>query len=139
MASSSAVLIPATTAARIFSRAACTTSPAARIFTSCSGVLYWISRSLLRTLSTVRAQRVNRSHRDVFHKPGRIDADQLALRAVEVDQRRGLVGVFTQPVRDRLGLVVIALIELAAAPVAHAIDGRRIEFDVPGLAASRAR
>src|SRR5215475_1678217 len=93
IASRSAVLTPGATAVRIFSSAALTTRPAARIFTSWSTLLYWMSRLLLRTLPTVRAQGVDRPLRDVFDKSGGVDADKLSLRAVEVDQRRGFRGV----------------------------------------------
>ena len=41
-------------------------------------------------LSPVRPQRVDRPDGDVLHRTGRVDADQLALGAVEVDQRRGV-------------------------------------------------
>ena len=47
-ASRSAVLTPAATASRVAASAAVTTSPAARIFSICSGVLYSISSARRR-------------------------------------------------------------------------------------------
>src|SRR5690348_8841021 len=98
IASRSAVDTPGATAARIRSSAACTTNPAARILTSCSGVF-----SCTPTLPTVRAERVDRPHRDVFHQARGVDADELALAAVELDQRGGLLGVLHEALGDRLG------------------------------------
>src|SRR5256885_10811055 len=117
-ASRSAVLTPGATASRSLASALATTRPASRIRTNWSGVLYWMSRLGVRTLSTVRAERVDRPDRDVLHGTGGVDADQLALRPVVVDQRSGLLRVLPQALGDDLGLVVVALVQLAAAPVA---------------------
>ena len=65
------------------------------------------------TSAAVRPQRVDGADRDVLHRAGRVDADQLALGAVVVDERRGLLGVLPQPGGDGLRLVVVALEQLA--------------------------
>src|SRR5581483_5526204 len=137
-ASRSAVLTPGATASRSLASAVATTRPASRILTSWSGVLYWMSRLGVRTLSTVRAQRVDRPYRHILDRSGGVDADQLALGAVVVDQRRGLLGVLPQALGDHLGLVVVALVQVAAAPVAQVGAARRLEFDVPDLPAAPA-
>src|SRR6266536_6568200 len=134
-ASRSPVLTPGATAAASLASVAATSWPASRILISCSGVLYWISRLWARTLSTVRAQGVDRPQRHILDRTGRVDAHQLALGAVVVHQRRGLVRVFPQPLQDDVGLVVVALVQLAAAPVADIRPARRLELDVPDLAA----
>ncbi len=74
--------------------------------------------------AAVRAQGVDRADRDVLDRSGGVDAHQLALRAVVVDERRRFAGVDLQALGDRLGLVVVALEELAAAAVADALAGR---------------
>src|SRR2546421_4540314 len=137
-ASRSAVLTPGATAAPMRASAAAATRPAPRILVSCSGVLYSMSRLGVRTLSTVRAQRVDATNCDVLDRPGRVDTHQLALRAVVVDQRRGLVRVLAQPLRDDVRLVVVALVQLAAPPVADVDAGGRLELDVPDLVAAPA-
>src|SRR2546430_2581783 len=137
-ASRSAVLTPGATASRSRPSADATTRPASRILVNCSGVLYSMSRLGVRTLTTVRAQRVDATNCDVLDRPGRVDAHQLALRAVVVDQRRGLVRVLAQPLGDDIGLVVVALVQLAAAAVADLDVGGRLELDVPDLAAAPA-
>src|SRR3982750_1762940 len=91
-----------------------------------------------RMSASVRPQGVDRAHRDVLDRTGRVDTHQLALRPVEVDQRSGLVGVLDEPVGDRLGLVVVPLEELRPAAVADVVLAGRIEFDVPDLAAAAA-
>ena len=62
-------------------------------------------------------------------------ADQHAALGVEVDQRRGLLGVDLEPVPDGLGLVVVAQVQLAAAAVADAGLGGRVELEVPDVPA----
>src|SRR6185369_5665342 len=96
-------------------------------------------RLAVRTLPTVRAERVDRPDCDVFDQAGGVDANELALAAVEVDQRSGLFGILLEALRDGLGLIVVALVELAAAAVADAVVGRCVELDVPDLAAARRR
>src|SRR5690348_4906398 len=139
-ASRSTVETPGATASRSLSRVAATSRPAVRIFPIWAGVLYSMSHSRWRMLAplltTVRAERVDRAHSDVLYRPGGVDADQLALRAVVVDQRRGVARIHPQPLGDGLRLVVVALEQLAAAPVADALAGRRVELDVPDLAAA---
>src|SRR5215468_3164815 len=115
MASRSPVLTPGATASRSLASIAATTRPASRMRTNWSGVLYWMSRPGVRTLSTVRAEGVDRPYSHILDGTGRVDAHQLALRAVVVDQRRGLVGVLPQALGDHLGLVVVALVQLAVA------------------------
>src|SRR5437764_4115270 len=137
-ASRSAVLTPGATASASRARAAATTRPASPILANCSGVLYSMSSSGVRMSSTVRAQRVDRADRDVLDRAGGVDADQLALGAVVVDQRRGLVVVLAQPLGDHFGLVVVALVQVAAAAVADVPVGRRLELEVPDLAATPA-
>jgi len=56
--------------------------------------------------------------RDLFHRPGRVDAYQDALVGVEGDQRRRLGVVDLETVPDHLFLVIVALEELVAAVVA---------------------
>src|SRR3954471_21800938 len=109
MASRSAVETPGATAARIASSAAATTRPAPRMSSICSGVFSWMSSCGRRTSAAVRPQRVDGADRHVLDRPGRVDADQLALRAVVVHQRRRLLGVLDQADGDRLRLVVVAL------------------------------
>ena len=74
--------------------------------------------------SPVGPQGVDGPDGDVLDRAGGVDADQLALGAVVVDQRRGVPAVDAQPLGDGLGLVVVALVQLAAAPVADALVGR---------------
>src|ERR1043165_2722555 len=74
-----------------------------------------------RMSAPVRPEGVDGANRDVLDRAGRVDTHQLALRAVEVDQRRGLLGVLHQPVGDRLGLVVVALEQLRPAAVADVL------------------
>src|SRR5690242_13351934 len=138
IASSSAVDTPGATASRIAASAAATTSPAPRMSSICSGVFSWMSSCGRRTSAPVRPQRVDGTDRDVFDRPGRVDADQLALGAVEVHQRRRLLGVLDQADGDRLGLVVVPLEQLGAAPVADVLLAGGIELDVPDLAAPAA-
>src|SRR5204863_9509316 len=97
IASRSAVLTPGATAPASLASVAPTTRPASRIRVNCSGVLYSMSRLVVRTLSTVRAQRVDRPYRHILDWPGRVDPHQLALRAVVVDQRPRLARVLAQP------------------------------------------
>src|SRR5581483_10550262 len=137
-ASRSAVLTPGATASRSLASAVATTRPASRMRTSWSGVLYWMSRLGVRTLSTVRAQRVDRPYRHILDGTGRVDAHELALGAVVVDQGRGLVGVLAQALGDHFGLVVVALVQLPVAPVADVRPARRLELDVPDLPAAPA-
>src|SRR5438045_6507451 len=137
-ASRSAVLTPGATASASLASLAATTRPASRILVSCSGVLYSMSRLVVRTLSTVRAQRVDRPYRHILDRSGCVDPHQLALCAVVVDQRRGLLRVLAQPLGDDLGLVVVALVQLTAAAVAGLRLARRLELDVPDLAAAPA-
>src|ERR1700710_1558513 len=91
-----------------------------------------------RMSASVRPQRLDGAHGDVLDRPGGVDADELALSAEEVDQGRGLVPVLDQAGRDGLGLVVVALEQLGAAPVADVLFAGRVELDVPDLAAAPA-
>src|SRR5690349_4457218 len=131
MASSSPVDTPGATASRIAASAAATTRPAPRMSSICSGVFSWMSSWGRRTSAPVRPQRVDSADRHVLDRPGRVDTHQLALRAVVVHQRRGLLGVLHQADRDRLGLVVVTLEELRATPIADVVLAGRIELDVP--------
>src|SRR5689334_6762456 len=115
IASRSAVETPGATTSRMACSAAATTRPAPRIFSICSGVFSWMSSWGRRTSAPVGPQGVDGAHRDVLDRSGRVDPHQLALSAVEVDQRSGLVGVLDQPVGDRLGLVVVPLEQLRPA------------------------
>src|SRR3954469_17725174 len=56
-----------------------------------------------------------------------VEAPQQALLLVVVDQRLGLLMVRREPLLDHLRLVVLALLERAAAEVAHVVDLRGIE------------
>src|SRR5436190_8489402 len=136
IASRSPVDTPGATASRIASSAAATTRPAPRISSICSGVFSWMSSCGRRMSAPVRPQGVDGAHGHVLDRAGRVDPDQLALRTVEVDQRRGLLGVFDQAVGDRLGLVVVALEQLRPAAVADVLLAGRVELDVPDLAAA---
>src|SRR6185295_4890623 len=138
IASRSAVETPGATASRIASSAAATTRPAPRISSICSGVFSWMSSCERRMSAPVGPPRIDRADRDVLDRPGRVDAHELALRAEEVDQRRGLVGVLHQAVLDRVGLVVVPLEQLGATPVADVLLAGRVELDVPDLAATAA-
>src|SRR5690554_1572190 len=156
-ASRSAVLTPGATASRVAASASATTRPAARILRICATVLYWMSGSRRLRLTTpapassaasamsppggsasVRAESVDRPDGDALHGPGGVDANRLALRAVVVDQGRGVAGVDPQPFGHGLGPVVLALEQLPAAAVADPFPRRRIEVDVPDLAAAAA-
>src|SRR6185437_3178613 len=79
----------------------------------------------------VRLQGGQRALGDLFHRPGRVDADQDVLVRVESDQRRRLGAGDLQPVPDDLFLVVVALEELAAAVVADVRRGGRLVQQVP--------
>src|SRR4029450_5393074 len=136
IASRSAVETPGATASRIASSAAATTRPAPRIFSICSGVFSWMSSWGRRMSAPVRPQGVYGAHGDVLDRAGRVDTHQLALRAEEVDQGRGLLGVLDQAVGDRLGLVVVTLEQLRPAAVADVLLAGRVELDVPDLAAA---
>src|SRR4051812_41506290 len=92
-----------------------------------------------RMSASVRPQGVDGADRDVLDRPGRVDTHQLALGAVVVDQRRGLVRILDKAGRDGLRLVVVALEQLRPAPVADILLARRVELDVPDLAAAPAR
>src|SRR5215207_11310317 len=91
-----------------------------------------------RMSASVRPQGVDGANRDVLDRAGRVDAHQLALGAVEVDQRRGLLRVLDEPGGDGLGLVVVALEQLGATPVADVLFAGRVELDMPDLAAASA-
>src|SRR6185295_1607787 len=121
IASRSAVETPGATASRIASSAAATTRPAPRISSICSGDFSWMSSCGRRMSAPVRPQGVDGAYGHVLDRSGRVDPHQFALRAVEVDQRSGLLGVLDQAVRDRLGLVVVPLEQLRPAPVADVL------------------
>src|ERR1700728_1747440 len=80
-------------------------------------------------------QRAQRPVGDLLHRTGGVDAEQNALVRVERDQRLGLLLVHIQPVPDRLLTVVVALEQLAAAVITVLAARRRIEQDVPHVAA----
>src|SRR4051812_29145131 len=140
IASRSAVLTPGRTASRSGARVPATTRPAWRMRTICSGVLSSISSWCMGgpTSAAVGPQGVDRADGDVLDRAGGVDADQLALGAVEVDERRGVPGVDLEALRDRLGLVVVPLEEFATTAVADALAVGRVELDVPDLPAAAA-
>src|ERR1700760_3238528 len=146
MASSSPVLIPGRTASLSTESVRATTCPAAYMRAICSADLTWISGSLRsrmphlqlqrylatgRTSVHVRLQGGQRPLGDLFHRPGRVNADENVLVRVEGDQGRRLGAVNLQPVPDDLFLVVVALEELAAAVVADAHHGGRLIEHMP--------
>src|ERR1041384_5514779 len=111
IASSSAVETPGLAASRSLARVSATTRPAARISRICSGDLSSISRCRTGGSPPVGAKRVYGAHGHVLDRAGGVDADQLALRPVVVDQRRCVARIDLEPLGDRLGLVVVALEE----------------------------
>src|ERR1700735_3151220 len=84
------------------------------------------------------AQRGQRPVGDLLYRPGGIDAQQRALIGVEGDQRLGLLLIHIQPVPDGLLAVIVSLEELAAAVIALAGPGRRVECRMPDPAAPAA-
>src|SRR6476619_1934836 len=145
MASSCWVVTPGATAARISSRASPTTRPASRISAICSGVLISTPRSRNTTsdvdagVGTDGGQRADGTLGDLVDRSLRGDRAQQASLLVETHERRRLLGVDLEPTADRVGLVVVALEELAGVDVADTFLGRRVELDVPHVAALTAR
>src|SRR5262245_6355050 len=114
------VVCPAASFSSISARTVATTRPARCIVAS--------SRSDFRTIGTLAAHPVDRPQqllRDDRRRLVAVDRPQLALAAVVVDQRRGPLAVDAQPGPDRLRRVVLALVQLAAAPVAPPRHARR--------------
>src|SRR5439155_4664983 len=124
-------------------RVRATTRPASRITAICSGVLVSMlipPTSPPRFLATphtgplpayARTERGHGPAGDLFHRAGRVDADQDVLVGVEGEKGEGLLGVDLDPVPDRLLGVVVPLEELAAAVIADAGAGGRVVQDVP--------
>ena len=95
--------------------------------------------AVLRGRFAERAERGQRPAGDFLDRPGRVDADQDVLVGVERDERGGLLGVDLEPVPDRVLGVVVALEQLAAAVVADAGPGRRVEGGVPEIGRASCR
>ena len=138
MASSSPVVTPGRTAAVTAAIAPAITSPEARISSTSCAVLIWIIRPLHFASNGSRASTPRRVHcralsavgrgrcpgvvgaqgrqgpsGDLVDLADRVDRRQQARPLVEPRQRRGLFPVDLEPVPDGLGLVVVALHQLA--------------------------
>src|SRR5664279_5485330 len=115
-------------------RARATTSPACRISAIWSCDLSSM-RSGVRYISGPspgeRHERVDRALGHVLDGAERIDRDEWPAVAVELDQRRRLGAVDLETVPHGLRLVVVAVVEVAAAPVADIRARRPVEIDVP--------
>src|SRR4051794_16436236 len=142
-ASSSAVVTPG----RIFDSMSLSVlawiAPAAAIFSISSADFLMITKrprgrrgARGASQSLLEAQRGER-RADVVVDLGRVaravEAPQQALVLVVVDQRLGVVVVGLQPLRDRLRLVVLALLQPRAVLVADPLALGRVVVDVVGV------
>ena len=114
-----------------------TTLPARAIFSISACDFLIITSPLLSVASTRRrlhvARRAQRRTDVLVHRVGclgAVDAGHHPGPVVVRDERLGLIAVDLQPVAHRGLSVVVALVELAAALVAHALLLRRVEQHV---------
>src|SRR3954453_878001 len=139
--SSSPVVTPVRALPRSMFRQRASTRPAAAMFSISSGVFRTITEDSLvaanRLELVLEPQRGEGGTDVVVHLARRslaVEGAQHVLLLVAVHERLRLVVVDLETVLDGLGLVVVALHELRAVLVAHALVLRRVELDVVEVA-----
>src|SRR4051812_33490663 len=137
--SSSPVVTPVRALVRSIDRQRARTRPAAAICSISSGVFRTITRDSvepdgpLELELVLEAKRGERGADVVVNLAGRslaVEAAEQVLVLVAIHQRARLVVVDLEAVLDGVGLVIVALHELRAVLVAHALVLRRVELDV---------
>src|SRR4030095_4388705 len=94
-----------------------------------------ISRADLSEITALNPQSCGYTGANLVDFPDAVELSEQSPLAIITDQRRGLVLVNLQAVRDRLFPIILALIKLPATAVAHSRLFRRIEYHVRERAA----